>query len=104
MRGPGGFHWEDLYPVKGGKEGFETVSNPFAHPFKAGIKKGLDFSMPMMTNADGTPRLPGVGAGTKEYVYNHGKSDIVGATYIIDQIRKKASIRMGTDVRDEGSN
>lgn len=41
---------------------------------------------------------------SKEYVYNHGKSDIVGATYIIDQIRKKASIRMGTDVRDEGSN
>ena len=70
LRGPGGFHWEDLYPVKGGKEGFETVSNPFAHPFKAGIKKGLDFSMPMMTNADGTPKLPGVGAGTKEYVYN----------------------------------
>lgn len=43
LRGPGGFHWEDLYPVKGGKEGFETVSNPFAHPFKAGIKKDLTF-------------------------------------------------------------
>ena len=82
LRGPGGFHWEDLYPVKGGKEGFETVSNPFAHPFKAGIKKGLDFSMPMMTNADGTPKLPGVGAGTKEYVYNQPRAHGVNWRYI----------------------
>lgn len=82
LEGPGGFHWEDLYPATGDKEGFETVSNTLAYPFKAGIKKGLDFSMPMMTNADGTPKLTGVGAGTKEYVYNQPRAHGVNWRYI----------------------
>lgn len=82
LEGPGGFHWEDLYPATDGKEGFETVSNTLAYPFKAGIKKGLDFSMPMMTNADGTPKLTGVGAGTKEYVYNQPRAHGVNWRYI----------------------
>ena len=46
LEGPGGYKWEELYPAKNGKEGFATVSNPLAHPFKAGIKKGIDCSMP----------------------------------------------------------
>lgn len=82
LEGPGGFHWEDLYPATADKEGFETVSNTLAYPFKAGIKKGLDFSMPMMTNADGTPKLTGVGAGTKEYVYNQPRAHGVNWRYI----------------------
>lgn len=82
LEGPGGWKWEDLYPAKDGKEGFATVSNTLAHAFKAGIKKGLDYSMPMMTNADGTPKLPGVGAGTKEYVYNQPRAHGVNWRYI----------------------
>ncbi len=38
--------------------------------------------MPMMTNADGTPKLPGVGAGTKEYVYNQPRAHGVNWRYI----------------------
>ena len=82
LEGPGGFKWEDLYPEKSGKEGFETISNTLAHPFKAGFKKGLDFSLPMMTNADGTPKLAGVGAGVKEYVYNQPRAHGVNWRYI----------------------
>lgn len=82
LEGPGGWHWEDLFPVINGQEGFETVANTLAHPFKAGIKKGLDFSLPMMTNADGTPKLTGVGAGTKEYVYNQPRAHGVNWRYI----------------------
>lgn len=82
LDGPGGFKWEQLYPATSGKEGFETISNTLAHAFKAGIKKGIDFSMPMMTNADGTPKLAGVGAGTKEYVYNQPRAHGVNWRYI----------------------
>lgn len=82
LEGPGGFKWEDLYPGKSGKEGFETISNTLAHPFKAGIRKGLDFSLPIMTNADGTPKLAGVGAGVKEYVYNQPRAHGVNWRYI----------------------
>ncbi len=82
LEGPGGFHWEDLYPAVDGKEGFELVANSLAHPFKAGIKKGLDNAMPMMTNADGSPKLTGVGAGTKEYVYNQPRAHGVNWRYI----------------------
>ena len=82
LEGPGGFHWEDLYPANGDKEGFQTVSNTLAHSFKAGIKKGVDFAMPMMTNADGSPKLPGVGGGVKEYVYNQPRAHGVNWRYI----------------------
>ena len=46
------------------------------------VLKDLTFSMPMMTNADGTPKLPGVGAGTKEYVYNQPRAHGVNWRYI----------------------
>ena len=82
LEGPGGFHWEDLYPPTAEKEGFQTVSNTLAHTFKAGIRKGTDYSMPMMTNADGSPKMNGVGAGTKEYVYNQPRAHGVNWRYI----------------------
>ena len=80
--GPGGFYWEELYPATAEKEGFQTVSNTLAHAFKAGIKKGIDYSMPMLTNGDGSPKLNGVGAGTKEYVYNQPRAHGVNWRYI----------------------
>lgn len=82
LEGPGGYKWEQLYPSKDGKEGFATISNPLARPFKAGIKKGIDCSMPVQTAADGTPSLVGVGAGVKEYVYNQPRAHGVNWRYI----------------------
>ena len=82
LEGPGGFYWEELYPTTGEKDGFKTVANTLAHVFKAGIKKGLDYSMPMMTNGDGSAKLNGVGAGTKEYVYNQPRAHGVNWRYI----------------------
>ena len=84
LEGPAGIHWEDMYPATAEAEGFATVANTLAHPFKAGIKKGIDWSMPTLTNGDGSPRMTGVGAGTKEYVYNqpraHGVNWRLGRT------------------------
>lgn len=82
LQGPGGFHWEDLYPAKDGKDGFEILDRTLVAPFKAGIKKGIDLSLPMQTNADGTPKLIGVGASTKEYVYNQPRAHGVNWRYI----------------------
>ncbi len=82
LEGPGGFHWEDFYPATASAEGFQTVANTLAHPFKAGIKKGLDYSMPTLTNADGTPKTNGVGSGTKEYVYNQPRAHGVNWRYL----------------------
>lgn len=82
LEGPGGTHWEDLYPEVNGKEGFQTQSNALAYPFKAGIKKGVDFSMPIQTNADGSVKLTGVGAGVKEYVYNQPRANGMNWRYI----------------------
>lgn len=82
LEGPGGFHWEQLYPATASAEGFQTVANTLAHSFKAGIKKGLDYSLPMLTNADGTPKLNGVGGGTKEMVYNQPRANGVNWRYI----------------------
>ena len=82
LEGPGGKHWEDLYPEKDGKEGFQTQSNALAYPFKAGIKKGVDFSMPIQTNADGSVKLTGVGGGVKEYVYNQPRANGMNWRYI----------------------
>ncbi len=61
LEGPGGYKWEELYPAKNGKEGFATVSNPLAHSFKAGIRKGIDCSMPTQIPSRRTPKLVGVG-------------------------------------------
>lgn len=80
--GPGGYTWEQLYPAKDGATGFATVANKLAHPFKAGIKKGLDYSMPTQTAEDGSPKLIGVGAGVKEYLYNQPRAHGVNWRYI----------------------
>ncbi|PTN07548.1 RagB/SusD family nutrient uptake outer membrane protein [Mangrovibacterium marinum] len=82
LTGPGGWKWEELYPEKNGSTGFSTTSNVLAHPFKAGIKKGMDFSMPTLTDADGTPIISGVGSGVKEYVYNQPRAHGVNWRYI----------------------
>jgi hypothetical protein len=82
LSGPGGSTWEQLYPVSGGKSGFATTSNPLASPFKAGIKKGLDYSMPIQKSAGGIPQLSGVGAGVREYVYNQPRANGVNWRYI----------------------
>lgn len=82
LEGPGGWHWEDMYPATADAEGFATVANQLAHPFKAGIKKGLDLSMPTLTNGDGSPRMTGVGAGTQEYVYNQPRAHGVNWRYL----------------------
>lgn len=82
LEGPAGIHWEDMYPATAEAEGFATVANTLAHPFKAGIKKGIDWSMPTLTNGDGSPRMTGVGAGTKEYVYNQPRAHGVNWRYL----------------------
>lgn len=82
LQGPGGSKWEELYPAKDGKSGFATVSNTLAHPFKAGFKKGLDYSLPTQKNADGTPKISGVGSGVQEYVYNQPRANGVNWRYI----------------------
>lgn len=82
LAGPGGTTWEQLYPAAGGKTGFATVSNPLASPFKAGIKKGLDYAMPIQKNSAGIPITTGVGAGVREYVYNQPRAHGVNWRYI----------------------
>jgi len=82
LKGPGGTTWEELFPESDGKTGFATVANPLAAPFKAGIKKGLDYSMPIQKSASGKPNLSGVGAGVKEYVYNQPRAHGVNWRYI----------------------
>lgn len=82
LDGPGGWRWEDIYPPVNEKSGFRTTSNPMAYPFKAGIKKGLDYSMPTQTNANGTPKIIGVGGGVREYVYNQPRAHGVNWRYI----------------------
>lgn len=82
QKGPGGYTWEQLYPEKDGATGFATVANKLAHPFKAGIKKGLDYTMPTQTTESGQPKLIGVGAGVKEYLYNQPRAHGVNWRYI----------------------
>lgn len=82
LQGPGGTTWEQLYPETGGKEGFATTANSLAAPFKAGIKKGMDYSMPIMKTSSGAPMLTGVGAGTKQYVYNQPRANGTNWRYI----------------------
>lgn len=82
LLGPGGFKWEQLYVPNGSKTGFQTTSNTLAYSFKAGIKKGLDYSLPIQTNISGVPQLAGVGAGVQQYVYNQPRANGVNWRYI----------------------
>lgn len=76
LTGPGGYHFEDYYP----KGDFSSVGNTRTYPYKAAILKGMDLSMPMRNN-DPT-NLNGVGAGTKEYIYNQPRAHGVNWRYI----------------------
>ena len=82
LKGPGGKTWEELYTPSGGKQGFATIANPLAAPFKAGIKKGMDYEMPIMQAANGKPNLAGVGGGVREYVYNQPRANGLNWRYI----------------------
>ena len=76
LTGPGGYHFEDMYP----KKDFSSVSNTRTHVYKAAFLKGMDLSMPMRNN-DPTS-ITGVGAGVKEYIYNQPRAHGVNWRYI----------------------
>lgn len=76
LTGPGGYHFEDYYP----KGDFSSVGNTRAYPYKAAILKGMDLSMPMRN--DNPTNLNGVGASTKEYIYNQPRAHGVNWRYI----------------------
>lgn len=76
LKGPGGYTFEQYYP----NGDFTTVNNTRTHPYKAAIIKGLDLTMPMRNN---TPNnITGVGAGTKEFIYNQPRAHGVNWRYI----------------------
>lgn len=76
LTGPGGYHFEDYYP----KGDFSTANNVRTHAYKAAFLKGMDLSMPMRNN---TPtNITGVGASTKEYIYNQPRAHGVNWRYI----------------------
>lgn len=74
--GPGGHLFEEIYP----KRNFSTAGNARTHAYKACMKKFIDLTMPMR-NGDPTS-LAGVGAGTKEYIYNQPRAHGVNWRYI----------------------
>lgn len=76
LTGPGGWHFEDMYP----SQDFSTVANTRTHVYKAGFLKGMDLSMPMRNNAPTS--LTGVGGGVKEYIYNQPRAHGVNWRYI----------------------
>ena len=76
LTGPGGFHFEDMYP----NGDFTSAGNTRTHVYKAAFVKGMDLSMPMRNN-DPTS-ITGVGAGVKEYIYNQPRAHGVNWRYI----------------------
>jgi hypothetical protein len=76
LTGPGGYHFEDMYPNKD----FTTAANARTHAYKAAFLKGMDLSMPMRNN-DPTS-ITGVGAGVQEYIYNQPRAHGVNWRYI----------------------
>lgn len=68
LTGPGGYHFEDMYP----QGDFSTAANARTHPYKATFLKGMDLSMPMRNN--NPQSLAGVGSGVKEYIYNQPRA------------------------------
>ena len=76
LTGPGGFHFEDMYP----NGDFTSAGNTRTHVYKAAFLKGMDLSMPMRNN-DPTS-ITGVGAGVKEYIYNQPRAHGVNWRYI----------------------
>lgn len=76
LTGPGGYHFEDMYPAGD----FSTVANTRAHAYKAAFLKGMDLSMPMRNN--NPQSITGVGGGVKEYIYNQPRAHGVNWRYI----------------------
>lgn len=76
LTGPGGYHFEDYYPNKD----FSTCGNVRTHKYHVAFKKGMDMSMPMRDNVP--TKITGVGAGTKEYIYNQPRAHGVNWRYI----------------------
>lgn len=76
LTGPGGYHFEDYYP----NGDFTSVANTRTHAYKAAILKGMDLSMPMRN--DTPTNITGVGASTKEYIYNQPRAHGVNWRYL----------------------
>lgn len=76
LTGPGGYHFEDMYPAGD----FSTVANTRTHAYKAAFLKGMDLSMPMRNN--NPQSITGVGGGVKEYIYNQPRAHGVNWRYI----------------------
>ncbi|MCM1139231.1 MAG: RagB/SusD family nutrient uptake outer membrane protein [Muribaculum sp.] len=76
LTGPGGYHFEEMYP----NGDFTTAANARTHVYKAAFLKGIDLSMPMRNN-DPTS-ITGVGGGVKEYIYNQPRAHGVNWRYI----------------------
>lgn len=76
LTGPGGYHFEDMYPTRD----FSSVANTRTHVYKAAFLKGMDLSMPMRNN--NPQSITGVGAGVKEYIYNQPRAHGVNWRYI----------------------
>lgn len=76
LEGPGGYHFEDMYPAGD----FSSVANTRTHVYKAAFLKGMDLSMPMRNN--NPQSITGVGGGVKEYIYNQPRAHGVNWRYI----------------------
>ena len=76
LTGPGGYHFEDMYP----NGDFTSVANTRTHVYKAAFLKGMDLSMPMRNN--NPQSITGVGSGVKEYIYNQPRAHGVNWRYI----------------------
>ena len=76
LAGPGGYHFEDMYPTGD----FTTAANVRTHAYHAAFLKGMDLSMPMRNN--NPTSITGVGAGVKEYIYNQPRAHGVNWRYL----------------------
>jgi hypothetical protein len=76
LTGPGGYHFEDYYP----NGDFTTAGNTRTHVYKACFLKWMDLSLPMRDNMP--TKITGVGAGTKEFIYNQPRAHGVNWRYI----------------------
>lgn len=105
MTGPGGETWEELYPPKDGKTGFATLNRTDATPYKAGIRKWLDLSLPLHDPGNnqlwyGNPRanganwryirLAGVYLMYAEAVLEGGKAGSISALQAVNRVRERA--------------
>ncbi len=76
LQGPGGYHFEDMYP----SGDFSTAANSRTHVYHAAFLKGMDLALPMRN--DNPTSITGVGSGVKEYIYNQPRAHGVNWRYI----------------------